>query len=445
VLARWLAIGGVAAAIVLVAVLMFAGGNSYQVTADFQNAGQLVKGNLVEVGGRQVGKVTDIGLEPNGLARVKMQLGGDFSPLHQGTIATIRSTSLSGIANRYVALQPGPDNGGKIPDGGTIQVDETHSVVDLDQLFNALDPATRHGLQQVIRGSATQLRNKGEQANQSLRYLAPALSTSSQVTQELVRDQVKFQRFVTDTSGLVTTIASRRNDLSQLVGNANATTRAIGDENVALGRALGVLPATLRQANTTFVNLRSTLDDLDVLVNESKPATKRLAPFLRQLRPLVRDADPTIRDLRVLIRKRGANNDLIELIGKQPKLADLAKADFPRTITALKKGQPVIEYIRPYAPDFTGWLTKFGEGAANYDANGHFARVSPIFNAFQFTSTPGGDFLTAAPASQRLAGFQFHRSQRCPGGATQPPPDGSAPYLDQPGFQCDPSTVPPGP
>ena len=39
--------------------------------------------------------------------------------------------------------------------------------------------------------------------------------------------------------------------------------RAIGDESASLQRALELLPGTLRKANTTFVNLRATLDDLD--------------------------------------------------------------------------------------------------------------------------------------------------------------------------------------
>ena len=46
-------------AVFLVALLMFGGGSGYTVSADFQNASQLVNGNLVEVGGRQVGKVKD--------------------------------------------------------------------------------------------------------------------------------------------------------------------------------------------------------------------------------------------------------------------------------------------------------------------------------------------------------------------------------------------------
>src|SRR6185503_16614529 len=233
------------------------------------------------------------------------------------------------------------------------------------------------------------------------------LSTSSLIAQELTRDQAEFRRFVIDTSNVVTTIAGRRDDLSALVGNANATTRAIGNENVSLNQALAELPATLRQANSTFVDLNATLGDLDVLVNESKPATKRLAPFLKELRPLVRDATPTITDLRHLIRTPGSNNDLIELLTKQPKLANLAKVDFPRTIQALQKGQPVVDYLRPYAPDFTGWLTKFGQGAANYDANGHYARIQPLFNAFSLTDNAAGAFLTAHSNTQRLSGLQF--------------------------------------
>ena len=270
----------------------------------------------------------------------------------------------------------------------------TSSAVDLDQIFNTLDPQTRRGLQQIIQGSATQLRGKGLLANQSLKYLSPTLSTSSLVGQELARDQVEFQRFVKDTSGVVTTIASRRNDL-------------------------------------------------DRLVNASKPATKQLAPFLKDLRPLVKQATPTIENLQKLIVLPGANNDLVDLLKKQPKLANLAKADFPRTIKALQKGQPVVDYLRPYAPDFTGWLTKFAEGAANYDANGHFARIMPMFNAFSLTDLPTGPTLTYSP-NTRLSGFQTFQQQRCPGAATQSAPDGSNPYRE-PQTTCNPNSIPPGP
>jgi phospholipid/cholesterol/gamma-HCH transport system substrate-binding protein len=401
----------------------------------FQNAGQLVKGNQVQVGGRPIGSVTKISLTKDGLAEIEIKLD-QLKPLHRGTTAVIRSTSLSGIANRYVSLDLGPNSEKKIPDGGLIRPDKTTAPVDLDQLFNTLDDQTRKGLQDIIKGSAAQYDGKSQEANESIRYFNPALSTSSRLLRELVRDKVVFEKFVSDSSNVVSDLAERRSDITGLVSNANSTAAAIGDENAALARSLDLLPDTLREANTTFVNLRSTLDDLDVLVNESKPATKRLAPFLRELRPLVSDARPTIRDLRRLIRAPGEGNDLIELAQKTPALAKLTDVVFPRSITALQKTQTVLEYARPYTPDLAGWFTKFGEGANPYDANGHYARIQPIFNTFQFNDTPTGGVLSPRTGT-RLGGFDTGNGQRCPGGAMQPPPDGSAPYLETPDFECD--------
>jgi phospholipid/cholesterol/gamma-HCH transport system substrate-binding protein len=443
-LGRAAAVAAVIIAVVLLALLLFGGGDKYEVKAVFQNAGQLVKGNQVEVSGQPVGKITDIRLTDDGLAEVVMSLD-KYTPLHAGTTATIRATSLSGIANRYVALDLGANSGPKLPSGSTIRADRTTAPVDLDQVFNTLDAKTRRSLQRIIHGQATWYGGRVTETDQSLKYFNPALSTSSSLTRELVRDRVVFQKFVTDTSNVVTDLADRRQELTDLVSNTSETAGAIGSENQALARSLDVLPDTLRNANTTFVNLRSTLDDLDRFVNASKPATKDLAPFLRELRPLVRDSRPTIKDLRLLIRKKGPGNDLIELNQKTPKLADLTDTVFPRSIKALQKTQPVIEYARPYTPDLAGWFTKFGQGASPYDANGHYARIQPIFNAFQFGSTPGGDVLTYTGATARLAGFQTRQNQRCPGGAMQPPPDGSAPYKETADFQCDPSTTPPGP
>ena len=90
---------------------MFGNGGGYTVHAVFQTAGQLVKGNEVRVGGSPVGTITDIDLDDQAQAVVTMKIeDDDLSPLHTGTTATIRATSLSGIANRYVSLQPGPNS-----------------------------------------------------------------------------------------------------------------------------------------------------------------------------------------------------------------------------------------------------------------------------------------------------------------------------------------------
>ena len=438
-MARILATAALIAAVALVALAMFGGGGSYHVKAVFDNAGQLVTGNEIRVGGQPVGTISDIELDDSANAVVTMEIGDAVAPLHEGTSATIRATSLSGITSRYISLKPGPNNAAKIDDGGRIGADQTSAPVDLDVLFNTLDAKTRGGLRNLIRGSGEWYDTRATEAGQSTKYFAPFLSSGTDLARELALDQAVLERFLKDGAATVGALAERRDDLAGLVVNTNQAMAAIGDESTSLQRALELLPGTMRKANTTFVNLRGTLDDLQRLVVESKPATRKLAPFFRDLRPLVADLRPTIADLRALIRQPGANNDLIELTSKQPRLASLTGSVFPRAIRTLDEAQPVISYARQYTPDLAGWFTKFGQVAGYYDANGHYARVMPVFSSARLNAD---NTLEALPPDQRTEGYQRGILRHCPGGSVQPPPDGSAP---EPAEGCNPSDTPPGP
>jgi ABC-type transporter Mla subunit MlaD len=103
---RVAAVGAVIAAIVLVGLILFggAGAGGYKVYARFLNAGQLVKGNPVQVGGVPVGSVKGIEITDDGHARIELSIDGDHAPLRRGTRAEIRQFSQSGLANRYVDL-----------------------------------------------------------------------------------------------------------------------------------------------------------------------------------------------------------------------------------------------------------------------------------------------------------------------------------------------------
>ena len=198
-MARVAAIGAllVAAAVVAIVLLSGGGGTRYQMV--FQTAGQLVKGDQVQVGGRPIGSVQNIELTNDNLARVTAELN-EFAPLHQGTSAVIRQTSLSGIANRYISLNLGPNSAPELKDGATIPTERTTTPVDLDQLFNTLDPKTRAALQQVIQGSAQQYIGKGPQANQSAHYFNPALSSTDQLVREVDYDQQALTDFIVNSS-----------------------------------------------------------------------------------------------------------------------------------------------------------------------------------------------------------------------------------------------------
>ena len=83
--ARFVALAALIAAAVLVAVLMLGSGGGYKVTAVFDDAGQLVVGNQVRVGGRAVGSIDEIILTgepivvvPTGDATISLEEGWNF-------------------------------------------------------------------------------------------------------------------------------------------------------------------------------------------------------------------------------------------------------------------------------------------------------------------------------------------------------------------------------
>jgi phospholipid/cholesterol/gamma-HCH transport system substrate-binding protein len=438
---RVFALALVLLAIVVVAVLLFRGDGGYTVTAEFINAGQVVKGNQVKAGGVTIGSVKSIDVTQDGHAVIKFGIkDGDYKPLRQGTEVMIKQASLSGIANRYIDLKLGPANGAEIPDGGRIGPDQTATAVDLDQIFNLFNPETRKGLQDFFKGSAAMLHGRGKELRRGVHYLNPALSTGARLFKELTRDDALLERFLVDSGTLVNALAQRRTDLTGVVRNLNGTFGALGSQQAALAESVERLPPFMRRANTTFVNLRSALNDVDPFVDASKPAVRRLGPFLEQARGFARDGAPTFRDLSKTISARGPHNDLIELIKSFPPLAKVAmdtrpinggdrRGAFPETTDALKAAAPTIAFGRPYTPDFVGWMDDFST-TGGYDALGGFSRAWINLSEILYGAGP-----------------KTKQFNRCPGANEEPAADGSNVFTgaDASRLECDPNQRSVGP
>jgi phospholipid/cholesterol/gamma-HCH transport system substrate-binding protein len=320
----------------------------------------------------------------------------------------------------------------------------------------------------VIRGFELSYDGVAKQANRGFRYLNPFLSTSRRLFAELTYDERSFERLIVDSSRLSGALAQRSPDISQLVHNLNLMMGAIGRQKESLARAIAQLPDFMRQFNTTAVNLRATLDDLDPLVEASKPAAERLGPFFAELRAAAADLVPTIADLDRIVKHKGPNNDLVELTKLQVPLEQIAngpvkrngairRGAFPESVRSLEDGLPQLEFFRSYTPELVGWFNDFGTSGI-YDANGGIGRIGTTFNTFIFSQPEASPnlfpfpFPPLAPAAQSVqdqffsgAGFDINNLERCPGANERDPGDGSTPFTDNGTLDCDPSQVPPGP
>ena len=479
---RVAAVVALLAAAALVVYLVLFAGEEYTVTANFENASQLVEGAEVVVAGTQVGSVKTVELAPDNTALVTFSVAEDWAPLPQGTQARVNPPSLSSIAGNQVELTLPPESSEteEIADGERIDQVDTISNVDLDEIFNTLDDRTVRNLKKVIKGFEVSYDGVGEQANKGFRYLNPFLSTSRRVFGEINRDERALEALIVDGSKLSGALAERAPDLEQLVGNLNRFQGALANQKASLSEAVAEFPDFMRQANTTFVNLRAALDDVDPLVDASKPVAIRLRPFFAEFRAAAADAVPTVRDLDHLVLRPGPANDLVDLNRLQPAVTeaaigsgdptcaenpndpedlevaaddDFTQGAFGEQICFLRDGRPALSFLRAYTPELVGWFDDFSGHSGTEDANGGIGRISLSLNSFS-PSTPEalpgflpnlfGDEGPLSPAAS-FAGLTTGLDQKCPGANERNPGDDSTPFTENGKLDCDPTDVPPGP
>ncbi len=164
--ARFAALAAVLAAATLAGLLLFGGGDGYTVKARFLNAGQLVKGNLVDVGGTEAGLVTDFehhrrrpgrGRRSRSTRSTRRCAAGTRAVIRQARPASVGQPLRAADAAR-ASTRPASD----IHDGGRDRHRPTTTDVDLDQFFNIFDQPTRKALQDFYKGGQRQYAGRGE-------------------------------------------------------------------------------------------------------------------------------------------------------------------------------------------------------------------------------------------------------------------------------------------
>src|SRR5881397_3024128 len=118
----------------------------YRIEVAFPEATQLGEFADVRTAGVSVGKVRSKKLDPAGnRTLVDLELDRRFAPLHTDAKAILRQKTLLG--ETYVELTPGTKAGKAIPENGWLPDGQVKSSVQLDEIFQALDPITRRAFQ----------------------------------------------------------------------------------------------------------------------------------------------------------------------------------------------------------------------------------------------------------------------------------------------------------
>lgn len=281
-----------AATVVLILVAMvaafnlqkFPGFRGTEYHAVLSDASGLHAGNMVQVAGIRVGRVSDLHLEGNRvLVDFTVDGGVDFGP---ETSASVQVLNLLG--EKYLQLAPaGP---GQMTAGTTIPLDRTESGYDIVRVLSDLATTT-------------------EQID--TRRLGTALDTLSQT---LNGSSGEIRASFDGISRLSRTIASRDAELQTLLHRAKAVSTLLADRR-------GDLTTLMRQGDLLLQELRARREAIHTLLVNT-------AELAQQLSGLVKDNQaqlaPALHDVRVVLTLLREKRDEVQrLIGAMGPYAEI--------------------------------------------------------------------------------------------------------------------------
>lgn len=337
----------------------------YRVSVVLPSATNLIDGGSVMREGHRAGSIDDIEVA-NGKARVTLSLDDEFAPLHDG--ATVRIDWKSSLGERLLTVTDGPQHHPQVPNGGLIK-GEMATPVEFDQVLSALDPATRDRLNSLVRNLDGTLHGQEGDVNATVRTAGPALQAIGSVLKGVNADGEAINQLVTQLNATMGILGRRDQQVEHVINALGDTTAATVAKREQLGQVLQRLPGTLQRADSTLREVPGMVDRTAPLLDDLRPATERLPSVARNLRPVLADLRPAVAELRPTLASTS------ELLRHTPGLLDSGSAAAPDLNTTLRGLTPTLDFLRPYTPELTGWLSNWGSATANYDANGHLGRI----------------------------------------------------------------------
>jgi phospholipid/cholesterol/gamma-HCH transport system substrate-binding protein len=301
------------------------------------------QGQSVRVSGVQIGKIGNVTLK-HGIAVVQLNIDARYEHLIR-TDATALLRPRTGLKDMFVEIDPGSRQAPVVRTGFTIPVSNTLPDVNLDEVLASLDADTRAYLDLLVNGAGQGLKGRGgNELAQVLERFEPTHRDLARLSQAVAVRGANLRRLVSSLTRLSTALAGRQAQIVQLVDSSSRVFGALASEEQSISRAVGDLPATLRQATTTLGKVQTFATTLGPAATNLLPAARALpaanqalaalskpsAPIVEhQIRPFVIAARPLVRHLRPaavhlaaaapnLGHAFGVVNHLLNMVGYNP-------------------------------------------------------------------------------------------------------------------------------
>jgi phospholipid/cholesterol/gamma-HCH transport system substrate-binding protein len=372
----------------------------YKVSAAFPTAAAVTPGlgEPVDVAGVHVGEILGVKLHA-GLGIVEMEIDPSKGVKHLYRNASAVLTPLTPLKDMYIDISPGTKSAGVLPSGSTINVTNTTSPIDSDELLDELDVDTRDWFTTLITSLDTGVNGRGPDIKKFLTDLGPTAQQTRTIGDLLAKRRFELSDLVHNLGQLSKGISVDDGQLGTLVDTSDTTVSALASQDSQLGSALSKLPANLSQTQQTLKSVTR--------------FARQLTPTATALVPVVKQLPRTLKDAKSLV-KAAALLPVTQISSFESAIAPLAtdlvglKSGLARDTPNLDQAFKGIEYITNELaydpgdgnPGFLYWLAWFSHNidsfVGNSDANGPDWRL--------LTETTCGTLADASAATAAVLG-----------------------------------------
>jgi phospholipid/cholesterol/gamma-HCH transport system substrate-binding protein len=370
------------------------------ITATLASIANARVGQPVRINGVDVGQVAAVAAGPNGTGVLKLRIGSGIR-VHTDARLDLRWRTFFG-GNMAVALDPGSPSAPALR--GPLPISATRSQIEFDQLLEPFDPPGRDAVRQLLLQTSVALARPAAPRTAAA-LLAPTMA-GAETTLEALRGTVPgdLATLVRSTGRAAAALSSSEHDLGDLIDSASITLGVTAARREDVGRLLDASPAALTQTTVAMRRLRGTLDQLDPLVSDLRPAAPLVAAavsaakpgltslthVLHLLRPALASLSDAVGGLRTL-----APVAVPVLQQLRPSLERLRSAVLP----ALDRVQPdnglrLYEVIGP-------WFAAATSSVDEFDGIGHMVRFQ--VNGGEGTLNPTSCQVTTLPSNSVCA------------------------------------------
>ena len=324
----------------------------YEFKVSFTDASQLADQADVRIAGVSVGKVITKTLDPKGNRTIAtIQMANKFAPVHKDARAILRQKTILG--ETYVQLSPGTPHTPMLKDGSLLARSNVTNAVQLDQIFDALDPHTRAAFRTWQQQLAISVKGNDQNISNVIGNLPTFAADTTDLLRVLDIQHTAVVRLVQQGGTVFAALNRDPAALRNLITSAETTFRTTAVNNNAIADTFHVFPTFLDETKRTMTRLKSFSLDTDPLVKKLEPVAVNLKPTLLDVQRL----SPSLRNF---------------LTNLGP-LIDASKTGLPAVRDTLNGATPLLASLGPFLSQLNpilSWLEQHKQLTSDFISNG---------------------------------------------------------------------------